>query len=418
MPSDIVISARGLTKTYRLFSHPGDRIRQFFSLGLRQYHREFTALKDVSFDIRKGETVGIIGRNGSGKSTLLQLVCGILKPTSGTAQVNGRVSALLELGAGFNPEFTGRENVYFQGAIMGLGKADMDARFDAIAAFADIGEFIDQPVRVYSSGMFLRLAFAVAVNVDSEILAVDEALAVGDAGFRARCFRRIGELRNKGCAILFVSHSMEQINRLCDRAMLLDSGEHLLTDQPEPVIARYRHLLRDESDARFQMGEEADLPTAADAIAYESNGASIESVTLLDDAGQPAGRLCGGRRYRCAYRVRFTRDARHVRYAMLIKSQECDLGGAYSAPSREQGVPCVLQGTVVSVEFEFLCALNPGSYALNVAVFASEGEIEYALHGIQGALHFQVRTDVDTPAIGPVDFNCRCAVQPSDTATA
>ncbi len=417
MPADVVISARGLTKTYRLFGHPGDRIKQFLGLGLRQYHREFTALKDVSFDIRKGETVGIIGRNGSGKSTLLQLVCGILKPTTGTITVNGRVSALLELGAGFNPEFTGRENVYFQGAIMGLGKADMGARFDDIAAFAEIGEFIDQPVRVYSSGMFLRLAFAVAVNVDSDILAVNEALAVGDAGFRARCFRRIGELRKKGCAILFVSHSMDQISRLCDRTMLLDSGEHLQTDRPEPVVARYLHLLRAESNARLPMGDDADLPTSADAIAYEPNGASIESVTLLDEAGQPAGRLCAGRRYRCAYRVRFTRAASYVRYAMLIKSQECDLGGAYSAPSREQGVARVPQGAVLAVEFEFLCALNSGSYALNVAVFASEGEIEYALHGIQSALRFQVRADEETPATGPVDFNCRCAVQQPDMAT-
>ena len=164
MAPDVVISARNLSKAYRLFGHPGDRIRQFLSLGLRQYHREFAALKGVSFDIKRGETVGIIGRNGSGKSTLLQMICGILKPTAGSIEVSGRISALLELGAGFNPEFTGRENVYFQGALMGFTKAQMDARFDEIAAFADIGEFIDQPVRTYSSGMFVRLAFAAMIH--------------------------------------------------------------------------------------------------------------------------------------------------------------------------------------------------------------------------------------------------------------
>ena len=205
---DIAISVRNLTKSYRLFGHPGDRIKQFFSLGLKQYHREFTALKDVSFDIKKGETVGIIGRNGSGKSTLLQLICGILKPTTGTVQVNGRVSALLELGAGFNPEFTGRENVYFQGALMGFTEAQMDERFDEIAAFADIGEFIDQPVRTYSSGMFVRLAFAVAIHVDPDILVVDEALAVGDMAFQRKCFAQIDRLRAAGCTIALVTHDM------------------------------------------------------------------------------------------------------------------------------------------------------------------------------------------------------------------
>ena len=178
------------------------------------------------------------------RSTLLQLVCGILKPTAGTITVNGRVSALLELGAGFNPEFTGRENVYFQGALMGLTRAQMDERFDDIAVFADIGSFIDQPVRIYSSGMFLRLAFAVAVHVDSDILVVDEALAVGDASFRSRCFRRIGELRSAGCTILFVSHDMEQIVRLCSRIMLLDEGEQLVSSESEmeSVVVQYQRL--------------------------------------------------------------------------------------------------------------------------------------------------------------------------------
>lgn len=222
---DIAISVQNLTKTYRIFGHPGERVKQAMSLGLRRYHREFTALKDVSFDIRKGETVGIIGRNGSGKSTLLQVICGILKPTTGTVRVNGRVSALLELGAGFNPEFTGRENVYFQGALMGLTKVQMDERFNEIAVFADIGEFIDQPVRTYSSGMFVRLAFAVAVHVEPEILVVDEALGVGDAEFQERSITRMRSLQERGGTILFVSHVTQAVRNFCQRALWLDAGE-------------------------------------------------------------------------------------------------------------------------------------------------------------------------------------------------
>ena len=221
---EIIISVRNLTKTFRLFSHPGDRIKQFFSLGIKQYHREFNALNNISFDIRKGETIGIIGRNGSGKSTLLQLICGILKPTSGSVRAKGSVSALLELGAGFNPEFTGRENVYFQGALMGFTRKQMDQRFGQIVAFAGIGEFIDQPVRTYSSGMFVRLAFAAAVHVDPEILVVDEALGVGDAEFQERSISRMNAMRRNGTTILFVSHSIPAIRNFCQRVIWLNDG--------------------------------------------------------------------------------------------------------------------------------------------------------------------------------------------------
>lgn len=225
MCSDVAISVKNLTKTYRIFGHPGDRIKQALTFGRVHFHREFTALQKVSFEIKKGETVGIIGRNGSGKSTLLQLICGILKPTSGSVQVNGRISALLELGAGFNPEFTGRENVYFQGAMMGFTKAQMDERFDAIAAFADIGEFIDQPVRVYSSGMFVRLAFATMIHADADILVIDEALAVGDEVFQRKCFDKLADyLDGKEKVLFFVSHNIRQIERICSRAIWLEDG--------------------------------------------------------------------------------------------------------------------------------------------------------------------------------------------------
>ena len=239
MPSDIVISVKNLTKTYRIFGHPGDRIKQAMTLGRMKFHREFTAINDISFDIRQGETFGIVGHNGSGKSTLLQLICSILKPTFGEVTVNGRISALLELGAGFNPEFTGRENVYFQGAVMGTPKSEMDDNFDKISAFADIGEFIDQPVRIYSSGMYVRLAFATAIHSTPDILIIDEALSVGDEPFKRKCFERIRNFREQGGTIVYVSHNMASVIELCDHALLLDQGNLSAIGQPKQVIASY-----------------------------------------------------------------------------------------------------------------------------------------------------------------------------------
>ena len=245
MPSDIAISVKNLTKKYRIFGHPGDRIKQFFSFGLRQYHLEFMALRDISFDIKKGETIGIIGSNGSGKSTLLQVICGISKPTSGSVQAKGRISAMLELGAGFNPEFTGRENVYFQGTMQGFTEAQMGSRFDDIAAFAGIGDFIDQPVRTYSSGMFVRLAFAVAVHVEPDILVIDEVLAVGDAFFQQKCFDKIYLLQSHGTTIIVVSHNPYHIERLCHRAAVMHQGQLSDLLPAKEILARYHEMAQE-----------------------------------------------------------------------------------------------------------------------------------------------------------------------------
>ncbi len=240
MSSDeIAVSVRNLTKTYRIFGHAGDRVKEAITFGLKPYHKTFTALSGVSLEIRKGETVGIIGRNGSGKSTLLQLICGILKPTAGSVEVNGRVSALLELGAGFNPEFTGRENIYFQGALAGFRKPEIEERFDEIVAFADIGEFIDQPVRTYSSGMFVRLAAAVAIHVDPEILIVDEALAVGDIGYQTKCLDRMQSMRQSGTTIVIVSHDIMLMRAVGDRLFYLEKGRLRSAGDPEAVGEAY-----------------------------------------------------------------------------------------------------------------------------------------------------------------------------------
>lgn len=239
----IAIRVVNLSKCYHIYDRPRDRLLQMLMRGRKQFYREFWALKDISFEVKKGETVGIVGRNGSGKSTLLQLICGTLNPTSGIIQTNGRIAALLELGSGFNPEFTGRENVYMNAALLGLSKEEVDARFNDITTFADIGQFIDQPVKTYSSGMVVRLAFAVQSQINPDILVVDEALAVGDAKFQSKCFERLRQLKENGTSILLVTHSSEQIVTHCSNAILLDNGVQVETGEPKRVINRYMDLL-------------------------------------------------------------------------------------------------------------------------------------------------------------------------------
>lgn len=230
--TEIAIRVQNLSKCYQIYEAPGDRLKQFvvprlqrlIGLSPKQYFREFWALRDISFEVKKGETVGIIGRNGSGKSTLLQIICGTQSASSGSVKVNGRVAALLELGAGFNPEFTGRENVYMNASILGLSQEEIDTRFDDIAAFADIGEFIEQPVKTYSSGMYVRLAFAVSVHTNPDILVVDEALSVGDFVFQNRCMQKIQSLKQAGTSILFVSHDLSMVQIICDRVIWVKHG--------------------------------------------------------------------------------------------------------------------------------------------------------------------------------------------------
>jgi len=244
---EAVIEARGVGKMYRIYDRPQDRLKQMLFSGLgRRYGHEFWALRGASLEVRRGERVGIIGRNGSGKSTLLQIIAGTLAPTEGEVLVGGRVAALLELGSGFNPEFTGRENVLMNGAILGLTGREMEARMDEIAAFADIGEFLDQPVKLYSSGMFVRLAFAVASSVDADVLLIDEALAVGDVFFQQKCYRRLESLRERGVAVILVSHSMADIEQFCQRALLLDKGAVAFAGPASEAVKRYYLLEQNE----------------------------------------------------------------------------------------------------------------------------------------------------------------------------
>ncbi len=246
--TEIAISVRGVGKMYRIYERPQDRLKQMLWHGRRKYGREFWALRDISFEARKGETVGVVGRNGSGKSTLLQIIAGTLTPTMGDVWVNGRVTALLELGSGFNPEFTGRENIYMNASILGISREEMKTRVDEIIAFADIGEFIDQPTKIYSSGMVVRLAFAVQACLTPDILIVDEALSVGDMYFQTKCMAKIAELRKRGTSILFVSHNIDTVKAICSRAILLDYGRALADGHPDPVTDKYIALMMGQRD--------------------------------------------------------------------------------------------------------------------------------------------------------------------------
>lgn len=457
---DTSIRVNGLSKRYEIYSQPSDRLKQMILPRVRRwthqsqrsYFREFWALRDVSFDVKRGETVGIVGRNGSGKSTLLQLICGTLTPTVGEISVSGRVAALLELGSGFNPEFTGRENVYLNAAVLGLSRREIDERFDAIAAFADIGSFIEQPVKTYSSGMQVRLAFAVAINVDPEILVVDEALSVGDELFQRKCFSRIEAIRDRGATILFVSHAAGVVVDLCDRALLIDAGELLSVGAPKLIVSRYHKLLyapaaesnavRDDIRNTWQRAQADHIGSTADGatnvpegvgvvddpreeetfdpnlkpsstIDFSSKGARIDTPSLWTIGGRRVNGLIRGRRYNYRFDVKFAKLLHYVRFGMLIKSVTgLPICGTMTEPRLLDGRRDVTIGQVASVQYTFDCMLNPGVYFMNAGVFGVEelGDPETLLHRIADAICFRVLPITDNASTELIDFNCESQV--------
>lgn len=323
------VRVQALGKMHRIYQRPQDRLKQMLLSRLGwSWGREFWALRQVSFEVKRGERLGIIGRNGSGKSTLLQIIAGILAPSEGEASVNGRVSALLELGSGFNPEFTGRENAIMNGSILGIPAPEMESRIDQIAAFADIGEFLDQPVKLYSSGMFLRLAFAVATSVDAEIVLIDEALAVGDVFFQQKCYRRLEALRDSGVSVLLVSHSMPDIEQFCQRAVLLDRGEMVFLGPAVQAVRQY--YLLDQGARLAAVGDSAAVPLPESAsgdqasvenwpsaeafhdmsgVAQTSNGwARCTGVAVCDEEGRPGSVFAQGQTARFFYEFELLKD--------------------------------------------------------------------------------------------------------------
>lgn len=310
MPSKTAIVANNLSKCYQLYNQPKDRLKQFLWRGKRQYYRELWALRDFNFSVTQGEVVGIIGQNGSGKSTLLQMVCGTLTPTSGEVQVKGRIAALLELGAGFNPEFTGRENAFMSAAIMGLSQAEIAERIDEIINFSGIGDFIDQPVKTYSSGMYVRLAFSVAINVDPDILVIDEALSVGDGAFSRKSFNQIMHMRDAGKTILFCSHSLFQVESLCARAIWINSGKIIMDGGSADVVAAYQGFL-DQSvldPTTETIMSDADTPTPTADIEHARSSAHLGKVTVIIDGISDPSKIILSGQSSIAVQVSFSSD--------------------------------------------------------------------------------------------------------------
>lgn len=443
--SNLAIRVENLSKCFHIYERPRQRLQQLLLAPIRnrlqdahvKYYREFWALKNINFEVSRGETVGIIGKNGSGKSTLLQIICGTLTASEGTVEVSGRIAALLELGSGFNPEFTGRENVYLNGSILGLSRQEVDQRFAEIEAFADIGEFIDQQVKSYSSGMAVRLAFAVAINADPEILIVDEALSVGDELFQRKCFSRIEAIRQQGATILFVSHAGSAIVELCDRAILLDSGDKLTEGAPKQVVGNYQKMLYAAADRRAIIRQQiisGQAPTGIDpqtetlapteseqeieesfdpdlkpnsTIEYEDKGARIRDAGIFTESGIKVNNLVRGRSYLYRYTVDFSTIAERVRFGMLIKTVSgAELGGAVSAPSVADSVEWVEAGSSVQVQFQFACNLTPGMYFLNAGVTGISDQVETFLHRALDVAAFRVITESGCLATSIVDFHC------------
>lgn len=443
MSSDAIVEVKGLTKVFPIYDKPHYRLMQMLFRGAGRWYREFIALSGINLVIRRGETVGIVGRNGSGKSTLLQIICGTLAPTKGEVHVRGRVAALLELGAGFNPEFTGRENVYLNGTVLGLSRAEVEDKLEDILAFAEIGDFIDRPVKTYSSGMYVRLAFAVAIHVEPDLLVVDEALSVGDEAFQRKCFARIERLREAGCTVLFVSHAATTVVELCDRAILLDSGDMLVDGPPKAVISRYqrmlyapqerlgelRGLLKREYaegklvsvESRVEVPPSRSISSAPsneftkDAyfdeglrsqseVVYPKRGATIVDPHLELPNGDRVNVITAGKKYIYAYDVKFDQGVAGARFGMMIKSLTgVEIAGAVSALANE-ALEWIDAGTSLAIRFEFTCALAGGTYFMNAGALGRLGEEEIYLDRRIDALMFRVMPSASRLATGFVDL--------------
>ncbi len=432
-----------VTKQYRIYPRPIDRIKQAL-IKDRQFFHPIESLKGVSLALPHGETLGIVGRNGSGKSTLLQIIAGTLMPTSGTIEVDGRLAALLELGAGFNPAFSGRENVMLNAALIGLSRSETEARFDEIITFAELEDFIDHPVRTYSSGMFVRLAFAIATTIEPDVLIIDEALAVGDEGFQRKCFARLEDMQARGCTILFVSHNVSMVTRLCTRAILLDRGELILDGRPEDVASWYHRLTFAPPDRRERVRQqicdfdgqaiEPEDPQASQSAAvsspvpdemeiqgaeqpkldanlgqarakvYEVAGARIDDVEIHNEAGEKVNLLARDKPYYLTYRVEFLETLNQVCFGMGLRSVDGWRFGGMALNNYPEPIARIEAGAMREVRFRFRCPLMDGVYFLNVACGSLEhGELKIC-HRITDALMFRVHSIGAPPVDGPVDF--------------
>jgi len=449
MSSDIAIKVNNVSKSFQIYEKPIDRLKQSFFGGRKQFYDEFKVLNNISFEVKKGETVGIIGRNGSGKSTLLQMICGTLTPTSGDISLIGRVAALLELGAGFNPEFTGRENIYMNAAILGLDKNEIKERYAAILEFSGIGDFINQPVKTYSSGMYVRLAFSVAINVDPDILIVDEALSVGDMLFQAKCMLKLKELVDKGVTVLFVSHDTHTVKGLCQKCVFLDSGQMVGFGKASDVVDMYigqmnldiNSVLKNTPQIENSSHEtEANLNSPVSEInqldvknenkiivstsgecswpdtvhRYGDGGARIIDIKLLDASRRPVSKLELEQRFIIQASIKFEKDVEEFAVGYSFRDLKGQMLVGSVSTSEKVELPSVKKDDVHIVEFIGENKLKAGVYMISLGV---ELPVERNLHHmyldvIENAVVFEslFKPDPETwfPAIVrvPIDIHC------------
>ena len=394
---EAMISVRDLVKIYRLYPGSGSRVKELLHPLRKKYHTDFHALNGISLDVAPGECLGIIGPNGSGKSTLLKIISGVLTPSSGDVAVNGRISALLELGAGFNPDFTGKENVFFQGLLSGISRREMEKRLDAILEFADIGPFADQPVHTYSSGMFVRLAFAVAINVDPEILIIDEALAVGDAFFQAKCIKRIRRMREQGVTLLFVSHDPAAVLALCDRAVLLDQGEVVTVGDPETVYNVYNARLGKRKDiVRIQ-----ETSMESKQVISGSGEASVQALSLLWN-GQLAESVPVSADVILRVKVAVLRDIPDLVFGFMIKDRMGQPVFGTNTYYSDQ----VVRNTVAGQSYVFSVSLKlnigPGAYTVSTALVSGPNHLENNYEWKDLAFHFSVISPGEQKFVGKI----------------
>lgn len=416
--NSFAIEVKNISKRYQIYDKPIDRLKQFLSSGKNVYYRAFDALHNINFEVRKGQTFGIVGQNGSGKSTLLQIIAKTLTPTDGEIKVNGRVAALLELGSGFNPEYTGRENVYLNGSILGLSKEEMDARFIEIEKFADIGEFIDQPVKTYSSGMYVRLAFAVAINVDADILIVDEALAVGDMFFQVKCYKKFEEFKKQGKTILLVTHDLSSVIKYCDNVLVLNDGESLGVHKAKEGVDLFKKLvvnLHKPTQTNEYVKKEVQLDewknfyqVNTDHLDYGNNKAEIIDFGIFDEFDELTSTIEKGSECQLKIRVHFECPLEFPIFAFTIK----DLKGTEITGTNTMIENIAIEtpgdGTIMEVSFTQKMSLQAGNYLLSLGCTGFENGEFVVYHRLYDVISFQIISSKNT--VGYFDLNSKIEI--------
>lgn len=412
--SEFAIQVKHLDKMYKLYNKPSDRLRE--TLGLKVPVREHYALRDVNFQVKRGETVGIIGTNGSGKSTILKIITGVLNPTAGEVQVDGRISALLELGAGFNMEYTGIENVYLNGTMMGFSREEVDARLQDILDFADIGDFVYQPVKSYSSGMFVRLAFAVAINIDPEILIVDEALSVGDVFFQAKCYRKFEEFKKQGRTILFVSHDLSSISRYCDRVILLNKGVKLEEGSPKQMVDMYKQLLVGQDPAKAEKNQAVQeeswsnqFQVNPNMLEYGTKLAEIVDFAVVDDKDRCTNTIEKGSTFRIKMKIAFHEDIQEPIMAYTFKDIKGTEITGTNTLFEKKAVEHSQAGDTCTVTFTQEMFLQGGEYLLSFGCTGyRDGEFT-VFHRLYDACNITVVSNKNT--VGFYDMDSKVEIQ-------